>query len=402
MKEKTKVKTMQKQKTIQTIKRQVKGITLIALVVTIIVLLILAGVAISLTIGQNGIITRAQTAVIINENASVYEQLQLKIADYQMDNIETGKNEAILDRLKADGHVREINGANILNVTSLMGRNMQTGNGSIETGDVYVIEQRQVTASSVVSDTTEDMDYYLIYYGENNSTSTNLGLAFEGNTKDSLEATGEEWFEFDEEAGAIAIINADDYYINNYNNSIRGGELGLKEIVVPEKYQGKTVTSIGKHYRYSYSTLTMGINVSDVEKIVLPNSVEKLNDGTVNMRDNTYRYYTGAFAGCSSLREIELSQNLQEIGSMAFYNCISLEEIEIPEKVLRIGEAAFGNCKSLVSITIPSSVIKMEKNIFWGCTSLETIYVPFEEGNLPEGWDENWLGDCQTEIIYKK
>lgn len=38
------------------------GITLVALVVTIIVLLILAGVAISLTIGQNGIITRAQNA----------------------------------------------------------------------------------------------------------------------------------------------------------------------------------------------------------------------------------------------------------------------------------------------------------------------------------------------------
>ena len=56
---KTKVKTLQKQKTIQTIKKQVKGITLIALVVTIIVLLILAGVAISLTIGQNGIITKS-------------------------------------------------------------------------------------------------------------------------------------------------------------------------------------------------------------------------------------------------------------------------------------------------------------------------------------------------------
>ena len=39
-----------------------KGITLVALVVTIIVLLILAGVAISLTIGQNGIFTRAQNA----------------------------------------------------------------------------------------------------------------------------------------------------------------------------------------------------------------------------------------------------------------------------------------------------------------------------------------------------
>ena len=160
MKEKTKVKTLQKQKTIQEIKKQVKGITLIALVVTIIVLLILAGVAISLTIGQNGIITRAQTAVIINENASVYEQLQLKIADYQMDNIETGNNLAILDRLKTDGYVNEDNSVNVAN---LMGRSMQTGNGSIADGDVYVLEQRQVTASSVVSDTTEDMDYYLMH-----------------------------------------------------------------------------------------------------------------------------------------------------------------------------------------------------------------------------------------------
>lgn len=36
------------------------GITLIALVVTIIVLLILAGVTISLVVGNNGVITRAR------------------------------------------------------------------------------------------------------------------------------------------------------------------------------------------------------------------------------------------------------------------------------------------------------------------------------------------------------
>ena len=51
---------LQKEK-ILNIKKQVKGITLIALVVTIIVLLILAGVALNLTIGQNGIISRAKT-----------------------------------------------------------------------------------------------------------------------------------------------------------------------------------------------------------------------------------------------------------------------------------------------------------------------------------------------------
>ena len=39
------------------------GITLIALVITIIVLLILAGVSISLTLGQNGVLTQAKTAV---------------------------------------------------------------------------------------------------------------------------------------------------------------------------------------------------------------------------------------------------------------------------------------------------------------------------------------------------
>lgn len=40
-----------------------KGITLIALVVTIVVLLILAGVSISLVLGNNGLITKSKEAV---------------------------------------------------------------------------------------------------------------------------------------------------------------------------------------------------------------------------------------------------------------------------------------------------------------------------------------------------
>jgi len=39
-----------------------KGITLVALVITIIVLLILAGVTISLTLGDNGLLNRAEQA----------------------------------------------------------------------------------------------------------------------------------------------------------------------------------------------------------------------------------------------------------------------------------------------------------------------------------------------------
>ena len=43
-------------------KKQAKGITLIALVITIIVLLILAGVTIATLTGENGILTKAQNA----------------------------------------------------------------------------------------------------------------------------------------------------------------------------------------------------------------------------------------------------------------------------------------------------------------------------------------------------
>ena len=62
---------------IRKIKKQAKGITLIALVVTIIVLLILAGIALNLTIGQNGIFSRAEKAANTWRNAETNEQLAL-------------------------------------------------------------------------------------------------------------------------------------------------------------------------------------------------------------------------------------------------------------------------------------------------------------------------------------
>ncbi len=54
-----------------------KGITLIALVITIIVLLILAGVSIATLTGDNGILTKAQTAKTETEKASEEEQVKL-------------------------------------------------------------------------------------------------------------------------------------------------------------------------------------------------------------------------------------------------------------------------------------------------------------------------------------
>ena len=76
--------------TIKEVKRQVKGITLIALVVTIIVLLILAGIALNLTIGQNGIFSRAGTAANTWRNAETNEQLAMGELEDWMDGYLNG------------------------------------------------------------------------------------------------------------------------------------------------------------------------------------------------------------------------------------------------------------------------------------------------------------------------
>ncbi len=55
------------------IKRFNKGITLVALVVTIVVLLILAGVTISNLTGEKGIIKEAKTAKELTEKAALEE-----------------------------------------------------------------------------------------------------------------------------------------------------------------------------------------------------------------------------------------------------------------------------------------------------------------------------------------
>ena len=61
--------------------RNQKGITLIALVITIIVLLILAGVSIAMLTGQNGILTQANNAKVATAKANAEEALKLAVAE---------------------------------------------------------------------------------------------------------------------------------------------------------------------------------------------------------------------------------------------------------------------------------------------------------------------------------
>ena len=65
--------------------KQKKGITLIALVITIIVLLILAGVSIAMLTGQNGILTQANNATIQQSHGAVREGIALAYNEYQIE-----------------------------------------------------------------------------------------------------------------------------------------------------------------------------------------------------------------------------------------------------------------------------------------------------------------------------
>lgn len=65
-----------------------KGITLIALVVTIVVMLVLAGVSINLLTGDNGAITKAKQAKMKSEFATYNEELELFNTARHMENPE--------------------------------------------------------------------------------------------------------------------------------------------------------------------------------------------------------------------------------------------------------------------------------------------------------------------------
>ena len=92
------------------LRKNQKGITLIALVVTIVVLLILAGVSIAMLGGENGLITRAQEAAEETRGASVEEERDLWKANQYLDDYASGSSESLqelIDRLVEQGLLTE-------------------------------------------------------------------------------------------------------------------------------------------------------------------------------------------------------------------------------------------------------------------------------------------------------
>ena len=77
--------------------KNAKGITLIALVITIIVLLILAGVTIATLTGDNGILGKANEAKTKSDIVEVKEQAQLDISNWMAERIRNGEDTVLDD-----------------------------------------------------------------------------------------------------------------------------------------------------------------------------------------------------------------------------------------------------------------------------------------------------------------
>ena len=154
---------------------------------------------------------------------------------------------------------------------------------------------------------------------------------------------GAEWYrdyEYDELAdGSVEIA----YYFGNTE----------KNVDIPEKMDGKSVTSIGSNAFGGHTNL---VNVT------IPNSVKNIcND---------------AFRDCSNLTSITIPNGLTSIGNEAFSGCASLASITIPDSVKSIGDGAFEDCASLTSVTIPDGITEIMYTTFCGCRSLTSVSIP--------------------------
>ena len=76
-----------------------KGITLIALVITIIVMLLMASVAIQMSLGKDGLITKANKARIEQARIELLEEGKMQVLNYSLRNNLEGKNDNILNNL---------------------------------------------------------------------------------------------------------------------------------------------------------------------------------------------------------------------------------------------------------------------------------------------------------------
>lgn len=166
-----------------------------------------------------------------------------------------------------------------------------------------------------------------------------------------------------------------------------------KNVVIPSKIEGRTVTALKSVSVNSENGDMQGaFQNTDVETVVIPETIKAIGSNafknctalttvTIKPDSELYSIDRGVFENCFSLKEINIedAEKLKMIEARAFYNCEAIESMILPRALETIGTEAFANCLSLKSITLPPEVeMDIDFSRFYNLPSLEEI--KFEEG----------------------
>lgn len=145
------------------------------------------------------------------------------------------------------------------------------------------------------------------------------------------------------------------------------------------------VTNNGTTYIVTAIDNSAFANCTDIESVVISDSIRIIGNEafyncnklkTVKLGSNVKKIGASAFLSCSKLKEITFHNNITEISKHAFSNCSSLEEISIPEKIANIEPYTFYSCENLKKITLSSSLQTIGESAFAFCRELDSVTLP--------------------------
>ena len=328
------------------------GVTLIALAVTIIIMLILAGVTISMLTGNSGITTNASKAKTKSYLADIKEEYELYLSEKRMED------EYDLDTLYANDKTIRYEGNEVGSGITEICSSIKKGDEKkfeIIKGKIYYVSQDKKVIPIAVELGFSINPYEITDGGVLKSSSMNLYLVDNDGHLDLSEYEGKIKTI---EAGAFSKVE------------IESGINPLQSIVLP-----KGITTIGDD-AFSYNT--------SLTSIKIPNTVTSIGkrafQGCTNLTSieipDTVTYIGDyCFIGCNRLQKIKLSKKIQTINQRLLQGCSSLTEIEIPEGVKSIGYAAFISCNKLTTITLPASLTSFNGTAIAGLSRLTEVKV---------------------------
>ena len=119
-------------------------------------------------------------------------------------------------------------------------------------------------------------------------------------------------------------------------------------------------------------------NCHALTTVSLPDSLLSIGSYEFYYGSEAPMYHTraaGAFEQCLSLSSIVIPRFVSLIGNYAFLGCTNLTEIVFPDTICRLCPLAFSRC-GIVQLNLPNNIEELGYGVFSKCTSLQEVTIP--------------------------